>query len=197
MISQMSCLLLLLISYLFPCLHPPAYFLLLLLLISIYFLGISCLWYFCRFVDGREYGAAQNSCRTPGGWYSSAGSPGACGPPFNQPFRLLLNVAVGGLLPNKAPSKDTVFPQTILVRRQQTLCWGNCQLPNPRRKNSKKKGRKNPNLYEELSDAEKVATFKPFVALRQPFLFWHLHVLDCCLHLLILSKAVPVPVVSS
>ncbi|CAL8465137.1 g4672 [Coccomyxa elongata] len=71
----------------------------------------SIIWY----VDGREYGAAENSCRTPGGWYSSAGSPRACGPPFDQPFRLLLNVAVGGLLPNKAPSKDTVFPQTMLA----------------------------------------------------------------------------------
>lgn len=139
MISQMSCLLLLLISYLFPCLHPPAYFLLLLLLISIYFLGISCLWYFCRFVDGREYGAAQNSCRTPGGWYSSAGSPGACGPPFNQPFRLLLNVAVGGLLPNKAPSKDTVFPQTILVRRQQPSAGETVNFQTPEERIRRKK----------------------------------------------------------
>lgn len=69
-----------------------------------------------RYVDSREYASAQNSCIAPGrGWYTSEGPPSACGPPFDQPFRLLLNVAVGGLLPNRAPSKATVFPQTMLV----------------------------------------------------------------------------------
>jgi beta-glucanase (GH16 family) len=33
---------------------------------------------------------------------------------FNQPFYIILNVAVGGTLPG-APNSDTVFPQTMLV----------------------------------------------------------------------------------
>lgn len=70
-----------------------------------------------RYVDGRQYASAQNSRVNPaGGWFTSAAPPTACGPPFDQPFRILLNVAVGGLLPGRAPSKDTVFPQTMLVR---------------------------------------------------------------------------------
>ena len=70
-----------------------------------------------RYVNGRQYASAENSCVNPaGGWFTSAVPPTACGPPFDQPFRILLNVAVGGLLPGRAPSKDTVFPQTMLVR---------------------------------------------------------------------------------
>ena len=59
-------------------------------------------WYF----DGLLY-AAQNS------WYSTAdnGGPGA---PFNQPFHILLNLAVGGNLPG-SPNGATPFPATMEV----------------------------------------------------------------------------------
>jgi beta-glucanase (GH16 family) len=33
---------------------------------------------------------------------------------FNQPFYIILNVAVGGTLPG-SPNSETVFPQTMLV----------------------------------------------------------------------------------
>ena len=59
-------------------------------------------WYF----DGELY-AVQNS------WYSTAdnGGPGA---PFNQPFHILLNVAVGGNLPG-LPNGTTPFPVKMEV----------------------------------------------------------------------------------
>ena len=59
-------------------------------------------WYF----DGELY-AVQNS------WFSSAdnGGPGA---PFNQPFHILLNVAVGGNFPG-APDGTTPFPVKMEV----------------------------------------------------------------------------------
>ena len=69
----------------------------------------------CRYMDGMRYASASSHCREPGGWRTS-GAPGSCSAPFDKPFGLLLNVAVGGLLPGKAPGADTVFPQTMLVR---------------------------------------------------------------------------------
>ncbi len=59
-------------------------------------------WYF----DGELY-AVQNS------WFSTAdnGGPGA---PFNQPFHILLNVAVGGNFPGP-PDGTTPFPVTMEV----------------------------------------------------------------------------------
>ncbi len=59
-------------------------------------------WYF----DGELY-ASQNS------WFSSAdnGGPGA---PFNQPFHILLNVAIGGNLPGP-PNAETPFPVKMEV----------------------------------------------------------------------------------
>jgi len=57
-------------------------------------------WY----VDGVLY-AMQNS------WYSAAASYPA---PFDQPFYILLNVAVGGNWPG-SPDGTTVFPQTMEV----------------------------------------------------------------------------------
>ena len=59
-------------------------------------------WYF----DGELY-AVQNS------WFSTAdnGGPGA---PFNQPFHILLNVAVGGNFPG-SPNGTTPFPVTMEV----------------------------------------------------------------------------------
>ncbi|MDH3363947.1 MAG: glycoside hydrolase family 16 protein [Gammaproteobacteria bacterium] len=57
-------------------------------------------WY----VDGVLY-AMQNS------WYSSSGAFPA---PFDQPFYILLNVAVGGNFPG-SPTASTVFPVTMEV----------------------------------------------------------------------------------
>ena len=68
----------------------------------------------CRYMDGRRYASAGSHCREAGGWQTSS-APGSCSAPFDRPFGLLLNVAVGGLLPGKAPGADTVFPQTMLV----------------------------------------------------------------------------------
>ena len=69
----------------------------------------------CRYLDGMQYAAASNHCREAIGWYTS-GAPGSCTAPFDRPFNILLNVAVGGLLPGKSPSTATTFPQTMLVR---------------------------------------------------------------------------------
>ena len=66
-------------------------------------------------MDGMQYASVSNHCKEAGGWQTS-GAPGSCFAPFDKPFSLLLNVAVGGLLPGKAPGVDTVFPQSILVR---------------------------------------------------------------------------------
>lgn len=57
-------------------------------------------WY----VDGRHY-------QTQTEWYSTGGPFPA---PFDQPFHLLLNVAVGGDWPG-APDASTVFPQSMVV----------------------------------------------------------------------------------
>ncbi|MDJ0708889.1 MAG: glycoside hydrolase family 16 protein [Woeseiaceae bacterium] len=59
-------------------------------------------WYF----DGELY-AMQNS------WFSSADN-GGTGAPFNQPFHILLNVAVGGNFPG-APNGTTPFPVKMEV----------------------------------------------------------------------------------
>jgi len=57
-------------------------------------------WY----VDGRHY-------QTQTAWHSTGGAYPA---PFNQPFHLLLNVAVGGNWPGD-PDARTVFPQSMVV----------------------------------------------------------------------------------
>lgn len=57
-------------------------------------------WY----IDGAHYQTQRN-------WWSSGGSYPA---PFDQPFYLLLNLAVGGYLPGP-PDQSTVFPQTLVV----------------------------------------------------------------------------------
>ena len=68
-------------------------------------------WY----VDGVQY-ATQRST----GWYSSALSPSGDvldftdGAPFDQPFHLLLNLAVGGAWPGN-PDATTQFPATMEV----------------------------------------------------------------------------------
>lgn len=72
----------------------------------------------CRYMDGMQYASASNHCRGAGGWQTS-GSPGSCSAPFDRPFNLLLNVAVGGLLPGRGPSAGTTFPQVMLVRSRQ------------------------------------------------------------------------------
>ncbi len=74
-----------------------------------------------RYVDGLKYAEAQNRCDAVGGWFSSA-APGVCGPPFDRPFALLLNIAVGGLLPGKGPSQTTLFPQVMRVRNGSCTC---------------------------------------------------------------------------
>ncbi|MBT8131293.1 MAG: glycoside hydrolase family 16 protein [Gammaproteobacteria bacterium] len=57
-------------------------------------------WY----VDGQLYSTKTN-------WYSTAAPYPA---PFDQPFHLLLNVAVGGNFPGN-PDASTVFPQQLVV----------------------------------------------------------------------------------
>ena len=74
----------------------------------------------CRYMDGRRYASAGSHCKQGGGWQTSS-APGSCSGPFDRPFGLLLNVAVGGLLPGKAPRADTVFPQTMLVCSLQSI----------------------------------------------------------------------------
>ena len=68
-----------------------------------------------RYVDGLEFAKVQNHCVAAGGWFTSAAAD-ACGPPFDRPYHLLLNLAVGGQLPAKAPSQSTPFSQVMLVR---------------------------------------------------------------------------------
>ncbi|KAK9833432.1 hypothetical protein WJX81_005146 [Elliptochloris bilobata] len=68
------------------------------------------------FIDGVPLAAAYPRCVAPGGWFSDArAAAGDCAAPFDQPFHLLVNLAVGGELPGKAPGPDTVFPQTLAL----------------------------------------------------------------------------------
>ncbi len=60
------------------------------------------------FVDGEKYHSISSDS-----WYS-AGEPDNSRAPFDQPFHLLLNLAVGGRWPG-APDEDTAFPQMMLV----------------------------------------------------------------------------------
>ena len=83
---------------------------------------------FCRrYMDGRRYASAGSHCKQAGGWQTSS-APSSCSAPFDRPFGLLLNVAVGGLLPGRAPGADTIFPQTMLVRLTETLTEACCPL---------------------------------------------------------------------
>ncbi len=59
-------------------------------------------------VDGTEYHR-----ETSDGW-SSSGAPDNPRAPFDQPFHLLLNVAVGGRWPGP-PDETTAFPQAMVV----------------------------------------------------------------------------------
>lgn len=54
-------------------------------------------WY----LDGRQYLSARsaNGTRSPAGWYSLNAGPAAPNAPFDKPFHLLLNMAVGGNFP--------------------------------------------------------------------------------------------------
>jgi beta-glucanase (GH16 family) len=60
------------------------------------------------FVDGEQYHSVSSR-----DWYS-AGDPENPRAPFDRPFHLLLNLAVGGHWPG-TPDEDTDFPQTMLV----------------------------------------------------------------------------------
>ena len=60
-------------------------------------------WY----VDDVHY-----ATQTSDGWYTQAGGPAAA--PFDQPFHLVLNVAVGGNWPGP-PDDATTFPQVMEV----------------------------------------------------------------------------------
>ena len=68
-------------------------------------------WY----VDGTHY-----ATQTADGWYTQFAGPdgalvvGEGAAPFDQPFHLILNVAVGGTWPGP-PDDKTVFPQEMLV----------------------------------------------------------------------------------
>ncbi len=61
-------------------------------------------WY----IDGTPF-----YTRVPMNWFSTA-APGDPDAPFDVPFHLLLNVAVGGNFPGN-PNGDSVFPQTMQV----------------------------------------------------------------------------------
>jgi beta-glucanase (GH16 family) len=60
------------------------------------------------FVDGEQYYSVSSD-----DWYST-GDPDNPRAPFDQPFHLLLNLAVGGRWPGN-PDENTAFPQTMLV----------------------------------------------------------------------------------
>lgn len=55
------------------------------------------------FVDGVRYNHFQNEHKTTAEW------------PFDQPFYLKLNIAVGGMLGGKKGIDDSIFPQKMLV----------------------------------------------------------------------------------
>ncbi|EFN59705.1 hypothetical protein CHLNCDRAFT_133261 [Chlorella variabilis] len=71
-------------------------------------------------VDGVESGTFLPREKDPAGWWTSDQSapPDA---PFNQPFYLILNLAVGGLWPDP-PDSTTPFPATFAV--DYVRVWG-------------------------------------------------------------------------
>jgi beta-glucanase (GH16 family) len=74
------------------------------------------------FVDGEEYNRLASD-----DWYTT-GAPASPRAPFDQPFHLILNLAVGGHWPG-GPDESTVFPQTMAV--DWVRIWKNEDLPSP------------------------------------------------------------------
>lgn len=82
-------------------------------------------------VDGEPY-----ACQTPGDWYSAGpaaeGRPAA---PFDQPFHLIMNVAVGGGLPereNLGGLSEDGFPKSMTVDFVRVYEWaGPGETPAP------------------------------------------------------------------
>ena len=67
--------------------------------------------------------------QTSESWFSDAAEEGNTDAPFDHPFHMILNVAVGGELPG-APSPDTFFPQTMEVDYVRVYEWtGDGQPP--------------------------------------------------------------------
>ena len=76
-------------------------------------------------VDGKPYLRSVCSCKKgQNGWYTSNGAKNAtcsgCAP-FDRPFHIILNVAVGGVWPGN-PNVFTTFPQTMIVKNVKV--WG-------------------------------------------------------------------------
>ena len=59
----------------------------------------------CRYVDGQQY-ASQVSGKDRGGWFTLA-ADAAAKAPFDKPFYLILNLALGGSYPGNTP-KETL-----------------------------------------------------------------------------------------
>ncbi|MEX2963924.1 ADP-ribosylglycohydrolase family protein [Microbulbifer sp. TYP-18] len=74
-------------------------------------------WY----LDGIHYGTQRPATDDQPGWYTYRPQAeaddtrlAAAGAPFDQPFHLILNLAVGGNWPGE-PDDNTVFPQTLAI----------------------------------------------------------------------------------
>ncbi|WP_206340913.1 glycoside hydrolase family 16 protein [Marinicauda algicola] len=82
-------------------------------------------------VDGEIF-----ACQTPGDWFTTApaaqGRPAA---PFDQPFHLVMNVAIGGGLPereNLGGVSEEGFPKTMQVDFVRVYEWaGEAEMPVP------------------------------------------------------------------
>lgn len=83
------------------------------------------------FVDGQQF-----ACQTPEHWFTTSeagqGRPAA---PFDRPFHLIMNVAVGGGLPerkNLGGVDPEVFPQSMIVEFVRVYEWsGDGDAPGP------------------------------------------------------------------
>lgn len=83
------------------------------------------------FVDGEPF-----ACQTPEHWFTnSEAAQGWPAAPFDQPFHLIMNVAVGGGLPerkNLGGVDPEVFPQSMIVEFVRVYEWaGRGDAPGP------------------------------------------------------------------
>lgn len=69
-------------------------------------------------IDGSTYYSIQPETSTTPGYYTDPNTTNtatsADGAPFDQPFYLLMNLAVGGTFSGN-PTADTIFPQSLFI----------------------------------------------------------------------------------
>ena len=69
-------------------------------------------------IDGSTYYSIQPETNTTAGYYTTPNTTNVAtsqdGAPFDQPFYLLINLAVGGTFSGN-PTAATVFPQSLYV----------------------------------------------------------------------------------